>query len=120
MQRLYLYLASRNKQGIKLITVLQGAETVNSDVEDLSQYHLPPVWERQIGRLIHEHRMLYVPRIESARDFRELVERLKNRGFSNLPMGATPILHMQAYAKAPVADTSSCKVHQTMVRKRKA
>lgn len=78
------------------------------------------MWERQIARLIRDNRMLYVPRIESAKDFQELRNRLAHRGFTNLPMGATPLLHLQAYGKAPVADTSSCKVHQTMIRKKKA
>ena len=120
MQRLYLYLASRNKQGIKLLTILQGSEVVNSDVENLSEFNLPEVWEKQISRLIHENRILYTPRIESAKDFRELRSRLAHRGFTNLPMGVTPLLHFQAYGKAPMADTSSCKIHQTMIRKKKA
>jgi len=63
--------------------------------------------------------MLYEARIESADNFLQLSERLKHRGYSNIPMGAIPILHMQAYKKAPVADTSKCKIRKTMIRKKK-
>jgi len=63
--------------------------------------------------------MLYEARIESADDFAQLSKRLKNRGYDNIPSGAIPLLHMQAYRKAPVADTSSCKIRKTMIRKKK-
>ena len=63
--------------------------------------------------------MLYEPRMETAKDYNELRERLKNRGYTNLPMGATPSLDLKAYKQAPVADTSSCKVKRTMLRKKK-
>jgi hypothetical protein len=63
--------------------------------------------------------MLYYPRIESAVNYEALRQTLKARGFKNIPMGVAPLLHLPAYAKAPVANTSSCKVQQTMLRKRK-
>jgi len=62
--------------------------------------------------------MLYEPRLETAKDFNELKERLKARGFKDLPMGITPLLDMAAYVKAPKADTSSCQIRKTMIRKK--
>lgn len=117
MKRLYLYLASRSKQGIKLITVLQGESIVTSRVTDLSNLKLPQIWERRIYQIIYDNRMLYEPWIEAATDFNELRARLAGRGFSDIPMGACPLLHMAAYAKAPKADTSSCQIRKTMLRK---
>lgn len=119
MKRLYLYLASRSKQGVKIITVLQGDSVVTAKLEDVSSLKLPQVWERRIEQIIHDNRMLYEPWLESATDFEELKTRLKGRGFTNLPMGATPLLDMAAYAKAPKADTSGCQVRKTMIRKAK-
>ena len=52
--------------------------------------------------------------METAKNFNQLRERLKVRGYSNVPMGATPLLDFKAYVRAPVADTSSIKVHRTM------
>lgn len=118
MLRIYLYLASRSKDGIKLITTLQGTETVNSLVTNLKEFQLPQIWERKIAKIIYDNRMLYEPRVESAKTFEELKSRLRNRGFTGLPMGAIPLLDLQAYAKAPVANTSSCQVRNTMLRKR--
>ncbi len=104
---------------MKLVTVLQSEQTVNSSVSSLDELDLPSVWQREITHIIQENRMLYEPRMETAKDFNELRERLRNRGYTNIPMGAVPILQLQAYKKAPVADTSSCKVKSTMLRKRK-
>ena len=119
MRRLYLYLASRSKKGMKLITVLQGEQAVNSKLNDLTNLSLPPVWQKKIAQIIHDNRMLYEAHIESADSFQQLSERLKHRGYSNVPSGAIPMLHMQAYKKAPVADTSKCKITKTMIRKQK-
>lgn len=119
MKRLYLYLASRSKQGVKLVTVLQSEETVNDRLSSLEQLSIPQIWQRKIAQIIHDNRMLYEPRLETAKDFEELKGRLKGRGYTKLPMGAVPLLHMQAYRKAPMADTSSCKITKTMIRKKK-
>jgi hypothetical protein len=119
MKKLFVYLASRSKAGIKLITTLKGDQAVNSTLDDLSKLKLPPVWERQIKKIIHDNRFLYEARIESASDYNELRERLKNRGFKDLPMGANTLLRLGDTGKAPQADTSSCNVKRTMIRKRK-
>lgn len=120
MLRLYLYLASRSKNGIKLVTVLQSETSVNTDVTDLKSLSLPDVWQNKIARIIYDNRMLYQPRMETAKDFNELRTRLKGRGYDNLPMGACPLLHLQAYRKAPIANIGSCKVVRTMLRKPKS
>lgn len=105
--------------GIKMITVLQGESIVTSRVTDLTMLKLPQIWERKITQIINDNRMLYEPWIESATDYNELRDRLKGRGYSDLPMGVSSLLHMAAYAKAPKADTSSCLVKKTMLRKKK-
>ena len=118
MKRLYLYLASRSKQGIKLITVLQGESIVTSRVKDISNLSLPQVWERKIYQIIQDNKMLYEPWIESAKDFEELRGRLEGRGYKNVPMGTNPMLRLEAYSKAPMVDTSSCDIQKTMLRKK--
>lgn len=119
MQKLYLYLASRSKRGIKLITVLKGDSRVTSRLTDLSELKLPQVWQNQINRLILDHKMLYEPWIESAKNYNELRERLQTRGYSEIPSGAIPLLNLGGYEKAPKADTSNCEVKTTMLRKKK-
>jgi hypothetical protein len=118
MKRLYLYLASRSKKGIKLVTVLQSESVTTSKLTDLSSLDLPPIWERQISQIIHENRMLYEPWVETAKDFNELVSRLKERGYSDMSVGVNPLLEFKAYSVAPVADTSSCKVTKTMIKRK--
>lgn len=76
-------------------------------------------WQRRISQIIHDNNMLYEPWVETADDFNELRTRLKDRGYSNIPMGAIPLLDFKAYKTAPVANTSSCKVTRTMIRKQK-
>lgn len=62
--------------------------------------------------------MLYEPKMETAKNYEELRTRLKSRGYKNTPVGASPSLDLKGYKQAPIADTSSCKVKQTMLRKK--
>lgn len=116
MQKLYLYLAGRNKQGIKLVAVLQGDATVTSRVSDLKRLNLPQTWEIQIRRIIDDNKMLYEPWIESAKSYKELKERLQTRGYAQLPMGAMPMLNLTY--NPPKANTSGCQVQKTMIRRK--
>ena len=61
--------------------------------------------------------MLYEPWVETAKDYHELSQRLKGRGYSNIPMGAIPMLDLKSYSVAPIANTSNCNVVKTMLRK---
>src|SRR5574343_2116453 len=101
MKRLYLYLAKRSRQEIKLITVLQGENVVSSKITDLSKLSWPPLWEHKINKIIYDNRLLYEPWIESATSFEELRSRLFEKGFKDITSNPSPLLDLDAYAKAP-------------------
>lgn len=101
------------------MTVLQSQQMVNSTLSNLSELHLPQIWEKKVAQIIHENRMLYEPRIETARSYNELKDRLRERGFVDVPNGASPLLHLKAYSRAPVADTSAFHIRKTMTRRKK-
>ena len=119
MQKLYLYLASRKKEGIKLITVLKGESTVSSRVNDLSKLKLPIRWQVQIQEIIYDNIMHYEPWIESAKNYSELRKRLKERGFERVSGTPLVMLHFKD-EKISLADTSSCKIKKTMLRKKES
>jgi len=62
--------------------------------------------------------MLYEPWVESASSYNELRQRLIDRGYSEIPAGISPMVNFDSYDKAPVANTSSCNVVKTMLRKK--
>lgn len=55
--------------------------------------------------------------METASDYNVLRERLKERGYTNIPLGVTPLLQFSNYGTTPVANTSSVEVVTTMLRK---
>lgn len=93
-----------------------GNETVSSSVVNLTDLNLPQVWEREINKIIYNNRMLFELRIESASDYNELKERLIHKGYTNIPQGQNQMLNL-GNGKKPIANVSSCKVQQTMIRK---
>ncbi len=116
MPKLFVYLASRKKDGIKVVTILEGPPSVRSPLTDLTRLNLPQKLSEEVGRKIHEHRMLYEPFVESAGSYNELRDRLVARGFHDLPMGCAPLIAIDG--PPPTADTKACRVERTMTRRR--
>ena len=116
MSRLFLYLASRKKEGIKLVAVMAGEPTVSTRLTDLQRLHLPHAWEVQIAKIIDDNKMHYEPWLESAESYNDLRDRLRARGYTQLAMGAVPMLNLGA--NPPKANTSSCHVQKTMTRRK--
>lgn len=94
-------------------------KAVNAPIKDLKDLQLPDLWKREIEKIIYNNRMLYEPRIESSPSFQELKDRLRGRGYTELPLGAVQMLNLSGFAKAPIANVSSCEVKKTMLRKTK-
>ncbi|RDJ35637.1 MAG: hypothetical protein DWQ19_12530 [Crenarchaeota archaeon] len=87
----YLYLARRDKKGIKILIVLKGHHCPAGRLADIKKLGLPVNLEQQIQNKIYETRMLWEPWIESAENYKELKDSLRKRGFSAVPMGASPL-----------------------------
>jgi len=117
MKKIYLYLASRKKDGIKIITILNGKSVVLSRITDLSQLKLPIRWQVQIQEIIYNNRTHYEPWIESAEDYSELRKKLKKRGFGKISGMPSVMLRFED-GKIPQANISSCKIKRTMLRKK--
>jgi hypothetical protein len=118
MRKLYLYLASRSKRGIKVISILKSDTPTNAPITDVAALKLPANWSKQISDLIHDHRMLYEAHMETADSYLEFRERLTQRGFKNLPSDSNPMLDLSG--NIPKADTSGSTVKRTMLRKKKS
>lgn len=88
---MYLYLARRDRTSIKLLMVLRG-EARSGRVDNLNSLGLPPEIFEAIEQEVHVNRMLWEPMIEPADSYHQLKGKLHNRGFSELPMSANPVV----------------------------
>ena len=84
----YLYLGRRDKKGVKVLTVFGSQNSPRIRVEDIKSLHLYPSLETSLEKTIYEHRFLWEVWIEGANNFEELKEKLKQRGYRNIPMHA--------------------------------
>ena len=80
---------------------------------------MPPIWQAEIQKMINDNHMLYTPWIESAPNYNTLRNRLKDKGFSKLPMGASQMINLLQFGKIPNANISSVDIKRTMIQKRK-
>ena len=93
--RLYIYLAQRNKKGIKILTVLNGEACPPTKLPDITAIGLPANFSKKLAKEIYDHRMRWEPWVESAENFAALKAALKKRGYSDLPFCSSPQFEME-------------------------
>ena len=86
-QKLYLYLTRRDRTGVKLISVFPAPHPVPpTRLADIKTLNLPSELSLEIDKTINTNRMLFEPWVQSASNYQELKESLKNRGYKNIPI----------------------------------
>lgn len=91
MGKVYLYLARRDKKGVKVMAILNGPEIAAGRLADLKKLALPPAMEQQVEQQIYADRMLWEPWLESAESFADLKRKMKDRGYTSLPLCSSPL-----------------------------
>lgn len=112
---LYLYLAKRDKKGIKIVSVFQGNQTNFHKINDTGDLGLPKNLDDRINRIKHDERMNWELCIESAKDFKGLLRILGNRGYKNLPTSPNPIFYEFDFYATSVPDL---EVKSSMLRRK--
>lgn len=114
---LWIYLARRDKTGIKMTSKFRGKKIIPSRIESIEDLHLPPSYADYIKTLIYENRMLYEPWIESANDYATLVQNLKLRGYTNVPVSGKLLYGLNTNGYPPEISVRNIPEKKTMTRK---
>lgn len=118
MYLLYVYLANRNKKGVKLLTTLKSETPVHSKLIDLTSLNLTQTKQAELEELIQKDSMHFEAWVETAKSYAELKEKLKERGYADIPMGPTSLLKTSGYGSKPVAKIKSVGSPSTMLRRK--
>jgi hypothetical protein len=113
----YLYLAKRDKSGIRILAKFQGRSQLAVRITELSSFQLPTGWEGQLNQIIYDSRMLWEPWIESSTSYDELRAAFKIRGYSNIPINSQPEF-TASVSSTPVVNLSNLPKKITMIRKK--
>ncbi len=114
MESLYLYLARRDKKGVRLLATLNGKQSAATRLGDIRTLQLPAAMERELADVIYENRMYWEPWIESAASFKDLKSKLSGRGYKELP------IHNRAAVTdhgQPTANTTALPKNNVMVQR---
>lgn len=89
----YLYLARRDKKGIKMLTVLpHGKEGfLPTRIENINILGLPEGISKELGSIIYKERMMWEVFLECSENYDTLAESLRKRGYESIPMHFAPI-----------------------------
>lgn len=87
MNKIYIYLANRSKNGIKLLANITSSQVVMpTRIKDVSSLGLNSELEFKINSILEKEKMNWELFLESADSYKDLKTSLKNRGYFNLPM----------------------------------
>jgi hypothetical protein len=95
----------------------RGKKIMPSRIESIEDLHLPPSYADYIKTLIYENRMLYEPWIESANDYATLVQNLKLRGYTNVPVSGKLLYGLNTNGYPPEISVRNIPEKKTMTRK---
>ena len=125
-KKTYLYLARRDKKGVKILTVLSNAKDnfTFSRIKDIKSLGLPNEISIKIEEAVYTDRMMWEPFIECTENYGNLKTNLQSRGYSNVPIHFSPTCPLegkvdsnkQPYHPQPAMPTKPIK---TMLRKKK-
>lgn len=115
MEKIYLYLARRDKKGLKILTTFpsNGKSFSPTRVLDLKSLGLDPTLENQLEETIKENKMMWEPWLELSKSYQSLKQSLLKRGYSNLPIHSKPSYNF----KESNVKTSPLKNIRTMLKK---
>lgn len=112
--KVYLYLARRDKKGIKILTSFNHSDAYfPTKVTDLKQLNLSEDLYKSINKEVSENKMLYELWIQSSDSFENLKKSLYKRGYSNLPLQKSII-----YTSKNKKENIKVKTIKTMLRKK--
>lgn len=114
---IWIYIARRDKTGVKLLTQLRGKKILASHLENVDDLKLPLDYKDFIKKSIYENRLLFEPWIESANDYLTLRSQLKLRGYSNIPLSNIQEYGSINSAISPEIYTKNINQIKVMVRK---
>lgn len=86
--KLYVYLARRDKKGIKILGSFEHASKIyptKVSQEDLPRLNMDPRTHSEISSALEENRMEYELVLETAESFDDLKSSLSRRGYTRIP-----------------------------------
>ena len=115
---LYLYLARRDKAGIRILARLKSTNRLPTILDEagLISLQLPSSWYKEISQTIYESRMLWEPWIQSVTTFEEFRNSLKKRGYTNIPVSSQPEFIVST-VETQIVNVSRLPQNKTMLRK---
>ena len=113
--KIFIYLARRDKKGIKILTSFNHSNSYPpTKINDLKQLNLPENIYKSLYKEFSENKMLYELWMQSSDSFESLKKSLTKRGYSNLPLHKS-ILYTTRTSKEE--KNINLKSTKTMLRK---
>lgn len=115
--KLFLYLARRDRTGIRNVMVLQGLPVRATRVTDIAMLRLDTAVSGQLEAIVQQYRLEWDLWLEDADTYQELSERLRTRGYVNIPDKSRP-LHPASSVNNPYpVDTRNLNQPRVMLQK---
>ena len=117
-KRLFLYLARRDKKGMKLLSTFPYKSCPPTRVTDLGSLRLPIQLQNAIQKTIRDHGLEWEVWLEAADSYSDLSEGMRKRGYRNVSAPASP-MHMMPLQSVALGKRPDPVEPQVQPQKRK-
>jgi hypothetical protein len=116
--KVWIYLTRRDKSGVRFLSQFRGKEEVSpTRLKEVANLNLPPANTQKLTEIVYESRLEWEPWIESADSFDNIKDKIKKRGYTNLPISFIPEVRSNNIALTPEVYTSNLNKTKIMTRR---
>ena len=117
--KVWIYLTKRDKSGVRFLSQFRGKEEVSpTRLKDVADLSLPPANTQKLTEIIYEARLEWEPWIESAASFDDIKDKIKRRGYTNIPISFIPEVGSNNITLTPEIYTSNLNKTKIMTRRK--
>ena len=122
MQKIYLYLARRDKKEVKILSIFNGESLPATRVPEIKDLGLPAALETKIKATIYQNRLMWETWIESAENSAQLKSNLIERGYKDVPFAGRALFSITPHEESGPVQPNYNKLkirYKTMLQKKK-
>jgi len=116
--KVWIYLTRRDKSGVRFLSQFRSKMEISpTRIKNIADLSIPTENIQKLDEIIFQSRLEWEPWIESANSFDVIKNKIKKRGYSNIPISFIPETGSNNINLTPEIHTSNLIQTKTMVRR---
>jgi len=116
--KVWIYLTRRDKSGVRFLSQFRSKKEISpTRIKNIAELNIPPENAQKLDEIIFQSRLEWEPWLESADSFDIIKNKIKKRGYYNIPISFVPETGSNNINLAPEIYISSLIQTKVMTRR---